>query len=213
MMNYLKLINKCLLELNYKQVNVFSELIKNDHKRIINIMNTLNRELCAIEGWNFLLRRTSIILPKGTTEIDNEVDGRILYLFVDGKRYDYCDDVEFFMEGNPKNYTYSAFANRLLFPKFDNDKVLDVIYFTKNCVKDSAGMEKEDFEYETDESLIPMPFVEQLLVYGTCLRLKAKPQYFKFPYWISMYKEALANLKSKTAASALNAPVVKMFRN
>ena len=213
MMNYLKLINKCLLELNYKQVNVFSELIKNDHKRIINIMNTLNRELCAIEGWNFLLRRTSIILPKGTTEIDNEVDGRILYLFVDGKRYDYCDDVEFFMEGNPKNYTYSAFANRLLFPKFDNDKVLDVIYFTKNCVKDSAGMEKEDFEYETDESLIPMPFVEQLLVYGTCLRLKANPQYFKFPYWISMFKEALANLKSKTAASALNAPVVKMFRN
>lgn len=212
-MNYLKLINKCLLELNYKQVNVFSELIKNDHKRIINIMNTLNRELCAIEGWNFLLRRTSIILPKGTTEIDNEVDGRILYLFVDGKRYDYCDDVEFFMEGNPKNYTYSAFANRLLFPKFDNDKVLDVIYFTKNCVKDSAGMEKEDFEYETDESLIPMPFVEQLLVYGTCLRLKANPQYFKFPYWISMYKEALANLKSKTAATALNAPVVKMFRN
>ena len=212
-MNYLKLINKCLLELNYKQVNVFSELIKNDHKRIINIMNTLNRELCAIEGWNFLLRRTSIILPKGTTEIDNEVDGRILYLFVDGKRYDYCDDVEFFMEGNPKNYTYSAFANRLLFPKFDNDKVLDVIYFTKNCVKDSAGMEKEDFEYETDESLIPMPFVEQLLVYGTCLRLKANPQYFKFPYWISMYKEALANLKSKTAASVLNAPVVKMFRN
>ena len=212
-MNYLKLINKCLLELNYKQVNVFSELIKNDHKRIINIMNTLNRELCAIEGWNFLLRRTSIILPKGTTEIDNEFDGRILYLFVDGKRYDYCDDVEIFMEGNPKNYTYSAFANRLLFPKFDNDKVLDVIYFTKNCVKDSAGMEKEDFEYETDESLIPMPFVEQLLVYGTCLRLKANPQYFKFPYWISMYKEALANLKSKTAASALNAPVVKMFRN
>ena len=212
-MNYLKLINKCLLELNYKQVNVFSELIKNDHKRIINIMNTLNRELCAIEGWNFLLRRTSIILPKGTTEIDNEVDGRILYLFVDGKRYDYCDDVEFFMEGNPKNYTYSAFANRLLFPKFDNDKVLDVIYFTKNCVKDSAGMEKEDFEYETDKSLIPMPFVEQLLVFGTCLRLKANPQYFKFPYWISMYKEALANLKSKTAASALNAPVVKMFRN
>ena len=212
-MNYLQLINKCLLELNYKQVNVFSELIKNDHKRIINIMNTLNRELCAIEGWNFLLRRTSIILPKGTTEIDNEVDGRILYLFVDGKRYDYCDDVEFFMEGNPKNYTYSAFANRLLFPKFDNDKVLDVIYFTKNCVKDSAGMEIEDFEYETDESLIPMPFVEQLLVYGTCLRLKANPQYFKFPYWISMYKEALANLKSKTAASALNAPVVKMFRN
>ncbi len=58
-----------------------------------------------------------------------------------------------------------------------------------------------------------MPFVEQLLVYGTCLRLKANPQYYKFSYWMSMYKEALANLKSKTSASYLNAPVVKLFRN
>ncbi len=212
-MNYLQLINKCLLELNYKQVNAFSELIKNDHKRIMGIMNIINREICSIEGWNFLLRRTSMFLPAGTTEIDNEVSGRILYLFIDGKRYDYCDDVESFMEGNPKAATYSAFADRLLFPKFNSDKILDVIYFTQNCVMDSSGMEKEDFEDSTDESLIPMPFVEQLLVYGTCLRLKANPQYFKFPYWMSMYKEAMANLKSKTAASVLNAPVVKMFRN
>ena len=212
-MNYLQLINKCLLELNYKQVNAFSELIKNDHKRIMGIMNTINREICAVEGWNFLLRRCAIHLPAGVTEIDNEVAGRILYLFIDGKRYDYCDNVETFMEGNPKSYTYSSFANRLLLPKFNTDKVIDVIYFTDNCVMDSMGMEKLDFEEATDETLIPMPFAEQLLVYGTCLRLKANPQYFKFPYWMSMYKEAMANLKSKTSASVLNSPVVKMFRN
>jgi hypothetical protein len=116
------------------------------------------------------------------------------------------------MEGNPKPYTYSSFANRLLLPKFNSDKVLDVIYFTKNCVMDSEGLEKLDFGASTDETLIPMPFAEQLLVYGTCLRLKANPQYFKFPYWMSMYKEAMANLKSKTSASVLNLPVVKMFR-
>lgn len=55
-----------------------------------------------------------------------------------------------------------------------------------------------DFKNATDCSLIPMPFVEQLLVYGTCLRLKANPQYIKFTYWLSMYKEALLNLKSKS---------------
>ena len=177
------------------------------------IINTINRELCTIEGWNFLLRRTALHLPAGTTEIDNDVSGRILYLFIDGKRYDYVDDVEPFMEGKPKGNTYSAFANRLLFPKFSADKVIDIIFFTKNNVIDSSGMEKEDFEEASDVSFIPMPFVEQLLVYGTCLRLKANPQYFKFPYWMSMYKEALANVKSKAAASAQNAPVVKMFRN
>ena len=86
------------------------------------------------------------------------------------------------MEGNPKPYTYSSFANRLLLPKFNSDKVLDVIYFTKNCVMDSEGLENLDFGASTDETLIPMPFAEQLLVYGTYLRLKANPQYFKFPY-------------------------------
>nr|DAH88791.1 MAG TPA: hypothetical protein [Caudoviricetes sp.] len=32
-MNYLEIINKCLVELNYKQVNSFSELTKNEHKK------------------------------------------------------------------------------------------------------------------------------------------------------------------------------------
>ena len=53
-MKFLELINKCLLELNYRQVNAFSELIKNDHKRIKTIMNLINKEICAVEGWNFL---------------------------------------------------------------------------------------------------------------------------------------------------------------
>ena len=72
--------------------------------------------------------------------------------------------------------------------------------------------EKTDLEEAYDTSLIPMPFAEQLLVYGACLRLKANPQYFKFSYWLSMYKEALLNLKSKTSVSALSSPVVNLFR-
>lgn len=212
-MNYLQLINKCLLELNYKQVNAFSELIKNDHKRIMSILNTINREICSVEGWNFLLRRGVLSLPAGKTEVKNDISGRILYLFIDGKRYDYSEDIESFIDGDPKFGTYSAFSNKLLLPKFNTDKILDVIYFTQNCVVDDEGLEKENFEHATDKSLIPMPFMEQLLVYGTCLRLKANPQYFKFSYWMSMYKEAMANLKSKTSASVQNAPQVRMFRN
>ena len=61
-MNFLEIINKCLLELNYKQVNAFSELVKNDHKRIMTILNIINKEICASDGWNFLLRRTSATL-------------------------------------------------------------------------------------------------------------------------------------------------------
>lgn len=211
-MNYLEIINKCLLELNYKQVDSFSELIKNDHKRIKTILNIINKEICSLEAWNFLLRRTSMTLPANKSEIKNNIDGRILYLFIDGKRYDFCEDVESFMANKSSRAIYSAFFDELLFPEFKEDKKIDVIYCTKNSVVDEAGIEKQDFEAATDCSVIPMPFVEQLLVYGACLRLKANPQYFKFPYWMSMYKEALMNLKSKGSVSIQNAPVVNVFR-
>ena len=211
-MNYLELINKCLLELNYRQVNSFSELIKNDHKRILTILNIINKELCSVEGWNFLLRKTTLKLPAGITEIDNTVNGRSLYLFIDNKKYVYSEDVDLFVCDKAKSGTYTSFSDKLLFPKFNEDKNIVVIYYTKNCAVSADGKEKLDMESEKDASLIPMPFAEQLLVYGTCLRLKANPQYFKFSYWLSMYKEALLNLKSKTSVSVLTAPVVNIFR-
>ncbi len=211
-MNFLELINKCLLELNYKTVNSLSELIKNDHKRIVNILNIINKEVCQSEKWNFLLRRAKLILPANTTEIDNTINGRILYLFIEGRRYDFSEDIESFVEGNPKSGCYSSFSNKLLLPKFDKEKTIDIIYYTNNCVQDGNNNEKVDFAEIKDSSLIPMPFAEQILVYGTCLRLKGNPQHFKFSYWMSMYKEALANLKSKSSVSIDNAPVVRLFR-
>ena len=211
-MNFLELINKCLLELNYRQVNAFSELTKNDHKRIITILNIINKEICATECWNFLLRRTQVNFNANSTEIQNPINGRILYLFIDGKRYEFDEIIASFLSGNPKSQTYSIFDNKLLFPKFDKDKKLDIIYYTKNCVQNEQGKEKSDFETSTDKSLIPMPFVEQLLVYGTCMRLKANPQYFKFSYWMSMYKEAMANLKSKSTIATSNTPTIKLSR-
>lgn len=211
-MNFLELINKCLLELNYRQVNAFSELTKNDHKRIITILNIINKEICATECWNFLLRRTQVNFNANSTEIQNPINGRILYLFIDGKRYEFDENIASFLSGNQKSQTYSIFDNKLLFPKFDRDKKLDIIYYTKDCVQNEQGKEKSDFETSTDKSLIPMPFVEQLLVYGTCMRLKANPQYFKFSYWMSMYKEAMANLKSKSTIATSNTPTIKLSR-
>lgn len=211
-MKFLELINKCLLELNYRQVNAFSELTKNDHKRIIAILNIINKEICATECWNFLLRRTQSELKANSAEILNTINGRILYLFIDGKRYNFDENIEPFLSGNPKSQTYSIFDNKLLFPKFDKDKKLDIIYYTKNCVQNEQDEEKLDFGVPTDKSLIPMPFVEQLLVYGTCMRLKANPQYFKFSYWMSMYKEAMANLKSKSTIATSNAPIINLSR-
>ncbi|MBR6302056.1 hypothetical protein IKR55_04885 [bacterium] len=211
-MNFFEIINECLLELNYKQVNAFSELIKNDHKRIITILNIINKEICACEGWDFLLRKATATLSAGSNEIQNTVNGRILYLFVGGVRHDYCEDVESFVSGNPKVDTYSSFADKLLFPKYDEDKTLDVVYYTNNCAKDGEGNEKAKLEDPDDVPLIPMPYAEPLLIYGTCLRLKANTEHFKFPYWQGMYNEALRNMKSKTSAAFRHAPQINLFR-
>ncbi len=211
-MKFLELINKCLLELNYKQVSAFSELIKNDHKKIKTILNILNKEVCRLEGWDFLLKRTTLNLPANTTEIENTVNGRILYLIIEGNSYKYCSDNELYFTGKLKDRTFSSFGNMLLFPEFGEDKQIDIVYYSGNCVKSLQGEEKENLEYGDDESVIPMPFAEQILVYGTCLRMKANTEHFRFLYWQGMYNEALKNLKSKTCAVFRNPPKVSIHR-
>ncbi len=211
-MNYLELINKCLLELNYREVNAFSELIKNDHKRIKTILNIVNNEICNSDNWNFLLRTKSLNIPANTSMIENPIKGRILHMLIDGIKYKFKGDFELFLTSNAPVQTYSSCANQLLLPKFPTPKTAEIIYYTKNSAKDFEGNEKEKMSAEDDESLLPMPFAEQLLVYGTCLRLKGNPAYIKFNYWMSMYKEALLNLKSKSGIYAKESANVKLFR-
>ena len=211
-MNFLELINKCLLELNYREVNSFAELVKNDHKKIITILNIINQEICNSYNWNFLLRKTSVTIPVNATEVENNIKGRILHLFIDGKKYQYTDDIEPFITSSAKDCTYSVFNNKFLFPKSDKVRSANVIYYTKNCASNANDEEKELMSDPTDYSLLPDPFAQQLLVYGTCMRLKANPTYIRFNYWLSMYKEALANLRAKTSVDAQNSPHIRLLR-
>jgi hypothetical protein len=211
-MNYLELVNKCLVELNYKQVNAFSELIKNDHKKLKNIINVLNTEICGSTRWNFLQRKSELNLPKNIGEIENTIDGRIETLIVDGVKFEYYPNFEkFFVNSQPSN-TYSLYNDKILLPLFNKDKKVEVLYYTKNCVKNSDGIEKLLFEDSDDTSLIPATFAEPLLVYGACMRLKGNPQHVRFSYWLSMYNEALANMRSQISDSMDEIPIVKLYR-
>lgn len=211
-MNYLELINKCLVELNYKQVSAFSELTKNDHKKLKNILNILNTEICGFDRWNFLLRKTKIVLPKNTCEVENSIDGRIEALIADGVKFEYYEDFETFFVNNQPQNTYSLFNDKILLPIFNKDKDIEVLYYTKNCAKNSDGVEKLLMENAEDTTLIPDNFAEPLLVYGACMRLKGNPQHVRFSYWYSMYKDALANMRSRISSSMDNAPSVKLYR-
>ena len=85
------------MELNYKKVRTFDELIKNDHTKIKNILNIINSEICTFDNWNFLLRKKILKLPKGATEILNTVNGKINTLSIDGQKYIYTQDFEAFV--------------------------------------------------------------------------------------------------------------------
>ena len=212
-MNYLELINKCLVELNYKQVNAFSELVKNDHKKLKNIINMLNSEICRSDRWNFLQRKTTVTIPANTGEVENTINGRIEAVIINGQKYDYYPDFERFFTNSQPQYTYSFYDDKILLPLFNIEKTAEILYYTNNYAKDELGQEKLIMENENDSSLIPTPLSEPLLVYGACMRLKGNPQHIRFSYWLSMYKDALANLRSRVSATVDEVPTVNIRRH
>ncbi len=211
-MNYIDIINKCLVELNYKTVSAFSELTKNDHKKLKNIINMINTEICLSDRWNFLERKITLTLPANTGEIVNTIPGKIEALFIDGQKYEYFQDFEKFFTNTQPSGTYSLYDDKILLPIFNRAKEVKILYYTSNCAKTFEGTEKPSLENADDISLIPEVFAEPLLVYGGCMRLKGNPQHIRFSYWLKMYNDALANLRSKISASMDETPNVKMSR-
>lgn len=212
-MNYFELINKCLTELNYKVCRSFSELTKNDHEKIKNILNTINAEVCGFDNWSFLLRKIELELPKNTGEVYNQVSGRLNSLYIDGVKYNYHADFEKFLMGKQPSNTFSAFNDKLLLPIFDQNKNIEIIYYTNKFAQNENGEDIDSMLSETDTSIVPMPYIEPILVYGTCMRVKGNPEYSKFNYWFSMYKNSLATMRSKIGTSANETPVIKMERS
>ena len=212
-MNYFEIINKCLVELGYKQVSAFAELTKNDHKKLKNIINVINSTICRYDNWYFMMRKTNLTLNAGQTELENTINGRIIKLVIDNAEYNYLINYEDYASGTIPEKSLTVNGNNLVFPKFDSDKNITVTYYTKNTAISSDGTEKSMLETETDIPMIPEPYVEPLLVYGSCMRLKSNPQHVKFSYWYGMYKDTLAEMKSQISVSAKEMPYIKMHRS
>ncbi|MBR1681572.1 hypothetical protein IJ707_07270 [bacterium] len=45
------------------------------------------------------------------------------------------------------------------------------------------------------------------------MKMKANPQYSKFSYWLNMYKENLATMRSKLCVDAQQSPSIILKRN
>lgn len=211
-MNYFELINKCLVELSYKQCSAFTDLVKNDHEKIKNIINIINAEVCGFDNWNFLLRKVQIDLQKNTGEILNIVKGRIHSLYIDNLKYEFLADFEKFLLNKQPLRSYTVFNDKILLPLFNENKTIEIVYYTNNFAQNAQGQDVSSMTAQDDASVIPMPFVEPILTYGTCMRLKGNSEYSKFSYWYGMYKDSLSNMRAKIGINALETPQIKMLR-
>ncbi len=212
-MNYLEIINKCLTELNYKNITQFSELVKNEHKKIKNIINVLNSEICISENWPFLIQKQTVELPAGQGSFNNPILGKIAHLKIGNNTLKYINDFESFFTNSQPTNSYTILNDTILVPQFAQDKTVEIYYYTNNSVISKDGNLKKTFEFADDETLIPAAFAEPLLIYGTCLRLKGNPQHIRFSFWLSMYNTALANMRAFYKSTIHETPKIKLNRN
>lgn len=210
-MKFLEIINKCLIELNYKEVASWQALTLNDHKRLKEIISRLNSQICSGDEWPFLQRYCGVHLHPRESKITNPINGSIDCICINGVEYRHSSDYKRFINANPVPGHFSVYGEHIYLPIFDSAVECKILYNTNDSALDADYNEKQYLEVENDESLIPQVFQEPLLVYGACMRLKSNPDHNKFKYWYSMYNDALATMRTKTtsATSASSEIVIK----
>jgi len=97
-----------------------------------------------------------------------------------------------------------------IFVNGPRDKEYTVYYYSKDTALGANGEFKTKMDAGDDVSILPMPWAEHILLYGTCLKVKANPAYPKFGFWNTMYIQALANLQKKGTSAAEDAPFLSI---
>ena len=77
-MNFFEIINKTLVELNYSPVAAFKDLASIEHKRLMDIINRLNKDICNLNN-NFPFRQMvkMLKLTSGKAEYKIPFSGKI----------------------------------------------------------------------------------------------------------------------------------------
>ena len=192
-MNYFEIINKTLIELNYTPVSTFESLTKMEHKKLMNIINRLNKEICN-KNANFYFRQIvkNLTLYPDKTEYSLDIVGKPSKVVGDLGEYIYEPDYSKFFGNNIPEKSYSAYGEKYLFSP-SNDRI-KIFYSTDNFVMDKNDELKADFLLETDRSIIPDNFAEKLFINGAAYNFKQNSAHPKYLHWKQAYDNALAEL-------------------
>ncbi len=197
-MNYFEIFNKVLMELNYRPVQNFENIYKTEHRKILDLINRVNNEVLASYGWPFLERKLYLDLSLLGNTYELPFDGPIIAVYKDNKRLKFVSTAHKLLSGELSGDYYSVSENSLILEKGVNKGDCTLIFETTNYATDEFGGVIKQMTEEGDASVLPMPFAEHILVYGTCLKVKANPSYPKFGFWNTMYVQALRNLLQKS---------------
>ena len=203
---YYEIFTKVLNELNWREVNDFDEIIKSEHKRVLNLINLTNSEVLSSYIWDFQIEKNEIVLEKEQTTILENFGGKIISVWEGTKKYKYIHPS--LLTNDKKNYSdcYSSIGDLIITMPSPIQRKLSVIYVSDLYAQDEDGNKKLKMENKNDTSIIPLPYLEPVLVYGTLIKVKANPSFAKFGYWRTLYFNAIANLRTSGTKSYEDSP-------
>ena len=159
----------------------------------MNVINRLNKEICSKSN-NFsfrqMIKKTNIYANK--IEYSINISGKIDKILGSSAEYLFEPDYTRFYSNNPPVNSYGIYGEKILFPAVDDN--IKIFYVTEYFVKNKNGDLKSDFEFETDESIIPENFLEKLFINGAAYNFKQNTAHPKYIHWKKSYDMALADL-------------------
>lgn len=209
-MNYFEIFNKVLLELNYRPVQSFDGIYKSEHKKILDAINRVNNEVLASYDWDFLDKQMFLDVEEGKNVYELGFNGNIKAVYKYNERVSYTPNSEELELGSILGNFYAVARRSIIIPKPHKNEVYKIIYQGENFAMGADGEFKKKLTEKDDVSILPMPFAEHILVYGTCLKTKANPSYPKFGFWNTMYIQALANLLQKSPQTSESEPFISL---
>lgn len=211
-MNYFEIVNKCLAEMNCRQVSQWGELTRTHHINIKEAVNRVNAQVCMDEPWEFLETSTLATIPANSWQITPDFDGRLDSIIIGNELYTYTSNYLSFLLGRFCERQFAMYSGKIFVKPAQEAREAIFLYYSNNFAKDVDGTPKDMLEFATDESVIPEAFAEPILVYGTCMRVKHNPNLPKFNYWYKEYHSAYAELRAKGSNLAQDSPLIKISR-
>lgn len=192
-MNFFEIINKALIELNYSPVASFNDLTTLEHKRLMDIINRLNKDICNLNN-NFSFRQMIKKLKLNSNKVEYKIpfSGKISKVIGQNVIYEYEPDYTKFYYGNNSANAYGIYGEKLLFSPIEEE--VKIFYSTDEFVKTRNDDLKVDFEEATDMSIIPDNFIERLFINGAAYNFKQNTAHPKYNHWKSEYDKAVSAL-------------------